>query len=110
MFELNKDNFEMAISVFTPESEFVSLFNCDLNTLNKFCSENYNALFRDVYNNLRSVAMLEGRKALTTLAKIGNGKAIDILSNCFMKLDQDDKNKALRIVVSASVPKKEEGQ
>lgn len=107
---ISLNSFEDLIDNFTPVDDILSILNVSEKKLDSFCKKYYNMPYRDTYRDLSARAMYYNRKAFNQLAKEGNGKAIDVVAKYIMKMDEGDRNQALRIVVDGVMPKVNKGE
>lgn len=105
-FNFDMDMFENLIDNFTPMDDIPLILNVNPVDLDKFCQICYNCLFKDTYNILSKRALYYDRLAFNNLAKSGNNSAINVVAKYFMKLDDDNKAKELKINVVNSIPKR----
>jgi hypothetical protein len=108
-FNFDMDMFENMIDNFTPMEDIPLLLNVNSFELDKFCQICYNCLYKDAYDILSRRALYYDRMAFNNLAKSGNNSAINVVAKYFMKLDDDNKTKELKIQVVNSIPKRNEG-
>ena len=72
--------------------------------LDYFCQKVYNMDYKATFMYLANFTNGCLRKAIVNLAKDGNSKALDIASEHFMKLGQDQAKANARITINAVVP------
>lgn len=99
-----QNDFEDFIDNFTPKDDIPKLMGLSISKLDELCHKWYNCKFADAYDTLMQRALYYDRKAFNNLAKSGNSTAISVVAKYFMKLDEDDKNKELRIVIDGNIP------
>jgi hypothetical protein len=80
--------------------------NMDLTrqNLDYFCQKVYNMDYKATFLYISGFTNGCLRKAIVNLAKDGNSKALDIASEHFMKLGQDQTKANARITINAVVP------
>lgn len=76
----------------------------DRRSLDYFCQKVYNMDYKATFAYLAGFTNGCLRKAIVNLAKDGNSKALDIASEHFMKLGQDQAKANARITINAVVP------
>ena len=103
-FDFDMDMFENLIDNFTPMEDIPLLLNVGKADLDYFCMRLYNCNFSETYDILSRRALYYDRLAFNNLAKSGNNAAINVVAKYFMKLDEQDKAKALKIEVVNSIP------
>ena len=72
--------------------------------LDYFCQKVYNMDYKATFAYIAGFTNSCLRKAIVNLAKDGNSKALDIASEHFMKLGQDQAKANARITINAVVP------
>lgn len=103
-FDFDMDMFENLIDNFTPMEDIPLLLNVSKANLDYFCMRLYGCNFSETYDILSRRALYYDRLAFNNLAKSGNTAAINVVAKYFMKLDEQDKAKALKIEVVNSIP------
>ena len=102
-FDLN--TFEDLIDNFTPIDDIPVILNCTVAELDRFCKTCYNGMsFREVYDYLFKRANYYNSKAFNKLSKAGNASCVGVVAKYFMKLDDEDRNKALKIQICGNIP------
>lgn len=104
-FDFDMELFEDLIDNFTPYDDIHVILNCTNADLDRFCNVCYNGMnFNEVFDYLVKRANYYNRKAFNKLSKAGNASCVGIVSKHFMKLEEEDKNKALRIQICGNIP------
>ena len=103
-----QETLEDLIDCFTPFDNILGImkiqYGFDRTNLDFFCKSVYQMDFKAAYGFLLNKSDMYMRKAITNLAKDGNTKALDIASEHFMKLGQDQAKANARITINAVVP------
>ena len=79
-------------------------FDLDRAKMEFFCQTVYHMNFKETFLYISGFTNGCLRKAIVNLAKDGNSKALDIASEHFMKLGQDQAKANARITINAVVP------
>ena len=72
--------------------------------LDDFCNATYGMPYKETFLHIHGYSDGCLRKAITNLAKDGNSKALDIASEYFMKLGQDQAKANAKITINAVIP------
>ena len=103
-YSFDMEMFENLIDNFTPKDDIPLILEVSKGNLDKFCMKLYNCPFADCYDILSKRALYYDRMAFNNLAKSGNSAAINVVAKYFMKLDDDNNKKELRIQVVSNIP------
>lgn len=108
-FNFDMDMFENLIDNFTPKEDIPLILGVTKDDLDYFCKKLYNDCnYSETYDILLRRALYYDRLAFNNLAKSGNNAAINVVAKYFMKLDQDNSKKELKIQVVNSIPSLED--
>lgn len=103
-FDFDMDIFENLIDNYTPKDDIPLLLGVSVSDMDYFCMKLYDCNFSETYDILSRRALYYNRLAFNNLSKSGNAAAINVVAKYFMKLDDEDKAKALKIEVVNSIP------
>lgn len=102
-FSFSRNDFEDLIDNFTDTDSIPVLLGVSPCELDTFCKHIYNMNFKETYNVLFQRANLYYRKAMFSLAKVGNPTAIKVASEFYVRLGSLDKSDS-HITFIANIP------
>lgn len=69
---IDKSVFENLCSIQCTEEEIAGVFNCSIDTINRWCKKTYNATFADIYKSKSAKGKMSLRRWQFDTAKRGN--------------------------------------
>lgn len=70
--EINKDVFENLCRIQCTEEEIAGVFDCSIDTINRWCKKNYGKTFADIYKSKSAAGKMSLRRWQFDTAKRGN--------------------------------------
>lgn len=98
-FDFDVDTFENLLDNFVPYDMVAKILRVSISDLDKFCHIVYNMKYSEAYNVLTGIADMFLRRSVKNLAHSGNGTALNIAKEHFMKLDSEKNDKPQKIVI-----------
>lgn len=107
--EINKEMFEKLCSIQCTEEEIAGVFDCSIDTINRWCKKTYDTTFADIYKKKSASGKMSLRRWQFDTAKRGNATMQIWLGRQY--LGQTDKreyedtgDRNITINVSAATP------
>lgn len=70
--EIDQQKFETLCAIFCTQEEIASIFNCSIDTINRWCKKTYGETFADTYKKKSSKGKMSLRRMQFKAAEAGN--------------------------------------
>lgn len=107
--EINKEMFEKLCSIQCTEEEIAGVFDCSIDTINRWCKKTYDATFADIYKKKSASGKMSLRRWQFDTAKRGNATMQIWLGRQYLgqtdkREYEDTSDRSITINVSAATP------